>query len=126
MDTKPLFWIASSLDDLRQFPAEVKDAMGYALYQAQHGQKHLDAKPMKGFGAASTLEIVEDHAGDTYRAMYTVRFAGVVYVLHAFQKKSKKGIATPRHELKLIQERLKLAQAHYKEWQDEQKHQAES
>lgn len=120
-EPKPLFWIASSLEDIRNFPIEVRDTMGYALYQAQQGEKHLDAKPMKGFGSANVLEIVEDHTGDTYRAMYTVRFAGVVYALHAFQKKSKKGIATPKHEIKLIQERLKLAQAHYEEWQHEQK-----
>jgi phage-related protein len=119
-ETKPLFWVASSQDDIREFPAEVRDTMGFALYQAQRGEKHLDAKPLKGFGSASVLEIVEDHTGDTYRAMYTVRFAGVVYVLHAFQKKSKKGIATPKHEINLIHDRLKIAQAHYEEWKHEQ------
>lgn len=73
---KPLFWIASSRDDLRAFPAEVSDVMGFALYEAQLGGKHVDAKPLKGFGGAGVLEIVEDHAGDTYRAVYTVKFAG--------------------------------------------------
>ena len=83
--------------------------IGFALYFAQMGDKHDSAKPLKGFGGAGVLEVVEDHAGDTYRAVYTVRLAGTVYVLHAFQKKSKKGIATPRHDLDLIRERLRQA-----------------
>ena len=90
--------------------------MGYALYEAQMGGKHLDAKPLKGFGGAGALEIVADHDGDTYRAVYTVRFADAVYALHAFQKKSKRGIATPKREMDRIRRRLQLAQEHYESW----------
>ncbi|MGQ0569448.1 MAG: type II toxin-antitoxin system RelE/ParE family toxin [Armatimonadota bacterium] len=112
---KPLFWIGSSLDDLKAFPDEVMRIMGYALDYAQQGGKHPDAKALRGFGGAGVLEIVEDHNGDTYRAVYAVKFAGAVYVLHAFQKKSRKGIATPKHEIDLIKERLKRAEARYAE-----------
>jgi phage-related protein len=87
--------------------------MGYALHQAQIGNKHVSAKPLKGFGSAGVLEIVADHAGDTFRAVYTVKFATAIYVLHAFQKKSKAGIKTPAEELKMIQRRLKAAEADY-------------
>jgi phage-related protein len=93
---KPVTWIGSARADLSSFPEEVKDAVGYALYVAQMGGKHRDAKPLRGFGSAGTLEIVENHAGDTYRVVYTVRLAGRIYVLHAFQKKSKTGIKTPK------------------------------
>ena len=113
---KPLFWIGSSKRDLKQFPDEVQDTMGHALDMAQQGKKHLDAKPLSGFGGASILEIVEDYDGDTYRAVYTVRFAGAVYALHAFQKKAKKGIATPKPEIDLIKSRLKKAEEHYVDW----------
>src|SRR3954469_13885114 len=88
---KPLFWIAGSRDDLREFPEDVKDLMGFALFQAQEGGKHKAAKPLKGFGGAGVLEIVADHTGGTFRGVYTVKFAGAVYVPDAFQKKSKKG-----------------------------------
>ena len=88
--------------------------MGEALYRAQQGDEHPAAKALKGFGGRGVLEIVDDHRGDTYRAVYTVRFANVVYVLHVFQKKSKKGIATPRHEIELIRTRLKRAEDHYR------------
>jgi phage-related protein len=88
--------------------------MGYALYQAQLGLKALSAKPLRGFGGAGILEIVEDHHTDTYRAVYTVRFSELVYVLHAFQKKSKKGSATPKSDMDLIKRRLKVAQDDYK------------
>ena len=87
--------------------------MGYALYQAQIGSKHRSAKPLKGFGGAAVLEIVADHVGDTFRAVYTVKFASAIYVLHAFQKKSKSGIKTPAEDLKMIQQRLKTATADY-------------
>ena len=91
--------------------------MGYALYLAQCGDKHLDAKPLRGFGGgAGVLEVVADHDGDTYRAVYTVRFADAVYVLHAFQKKSKRGIATPKREIERIRQRLQQAQEHYQQW----------
>ena len=100
---KPLFWIGSSLKDLRGFPEEVKDEMGFALYQAQRGLMHRSAKPLRGFSGANVLEIVDDFQTDTYRAVYTVQFAGAVYVLHAFQKKSKKGVSTPRADIELIE-----------------------
>lgn len=86
---------------------------GYALYQAQLGAKHDSAKPLKGFGGAGVLEIVADHVGDTFRAVYTVKFATAIYVLHAFQKKSKIGIKTPPEDMELIQRRLKAAEADY-------------
>ena len=89
--------------------------MGYALYQAQIGKKHPNAKPLKGFGGAGVLEIVADHVGDTFRAVYTVKFARAIYVLHTFQKKSKSGIKTPTEELELIKQRLKSAESDYKQ-----------
>lgn len=113
---KPLFWIGSSLEDLKGFPVDVKRVMGFALHFAQTGGKHVDAKPLKGFAGAGVLEIVEEHAGDTFRGVYTVRFAGAVYVLHAFQKKSKQGIKTPWKEIDLVRDRLKRAEEHYESW----------
>jgi phage-related protein len=111
---KSIVWIGSSRRDLKSFPAEVKDLMGYALYQAQVGRKAPSAKPLAGFGGAGVLEIVEDHQTDTYRAVYTVKFSELVYVLHAFQKKSKKGIATPKPDIDLIKGRLRTAEEDYK------------
>ena len=111
---KPLQWIGSSKKDLLAMPDDVVDVFGFALHLAQMGKKHDQAKPLKGFGGASVLEVVEDHMGDTYRAVYTVKIADKVYVLHCFQKKSTKGIETPKHEMDLIRERLKAAQAHTK------------
>lgn len=106
---KPLVWIGSSRKALRSFPEEVRDAFGYALYLAQMGGRHPDAKPLKGFGGAGVLEVVEDHRGDTDRAVYTVILREVVYVLHAFQKKSPTGIATRKQDIALIAQRLKQA-----------------
>jgi phage-related protein len=118
---KPIEWIASSLEDLKDFPQEVQQVVGYALYLAQCGEKHAYAKPLKGFKGAGILEIVENFDGDTYRAVYTVKLAGVIYVLHAFQKKSKKGIVTPKQEIDLIEARLKRAKVHYLENYDKSK-----
>lgn len=112
---KDIIWMGYSKDRLRAFPEDVKDVMGFALRQAQQGGKHPAAKPLKGFKGAGVLEIVEDHDGDTYRAVYTVRFKGKVYVLHVFQKKSKKGIQTPKLVINLIKDRLKRAEAEEKE-----------
>ena len=95
-------------------PNDVVDIFGFALHLAQVGKKHEQTKPLKGFGGASVLEVVEDHMGDTYRAVYTVKIAEAVYVLHCFQKKSKQGIETPKQDIDLIRERLKAAQAHAK------------
>jgi phage-related protein len=111
MKKKPVYWIGSSKEDLSAFPDLVKEVMGFALYQAQVGEKHGAAKPLKGFGGAGVLEIVEDHDGETYRGVYAVKFSNAVYVLHAFQKKSRKGIATPKGDIDLIRRNLKVAEA---------------
>jgi len=109
-DPKRVIWIASSREALRSFPEQVKDAVGYALYLAQIGGRGDAARPRRGFGGAGVVEVIKDFAGDTYRAVYTVTFAGFVYVLHCFQKKSKRGAETPRRDLGLIQSRLRLAE----------------
>ena len=109
---KPLHWVGSSQKDYLDFPLDVQSDMGYALGLAQLGGKHPKAKPWKGEGPG-VLELVEDFRGDAYRAVYTVRFSGVVYVLHAFQKKSKTGIKTPKEDVSLVHERLKSAQQDY-------------
>ena len=111
---RPLLWVGRSREDLRDFPAEVRRDIGFALAFAQRGEKHPSAKPLKGFGGAGVLEIVEDHRGDTYRAVYTVRFAEFIYVLHSFMKKSKSGVKTPKREIALITSRLKTAEAHHR------------
>ena len=111
---KPLRWVGASKKDLLAMPDDVIDVFGFALHLAQAGKKHDQAKPLKGFGGAGVLEVVEDHLGDTYRAVYTVKIADAVYVLHCFQKKSKQGIETPKHDFDLIRERLKAAQAYAK------------
>jgi phage-related protein len=111
---KPVDWIGSSYKDFKAFPDEVQDHMGYALHVAQTGGKHDDAKPLRGFGGAGVLEIVSDHVGDTYRGIYTVKFTTLVYVLPAFQKKSKTGSKTPTTDMDLIKRRLKAAEADYK------------
>ncbi|HWA23594.1 MAG TPA: type II toxin-antitoxin system RelE/ParE family toxin [Caulobacterales bacterium] len=102
------------MKDVRAFPEEVRDSVGYALYLAQVGEKHGSVKPLKGFGGAGVLEVVEDHDGDTYRAVYTVKFASAIYVLHAFQKKSKTGMRTPKAEIELVKQRLKVAEGLHK------------
>ena len=112
---KPLEWVGSSKDDLDSFPGSARREAGYALYLAQIGMKAVKAKPLKGFGGAAVLEVVADHDGSTYRAVYTVRFADAVFVLHAFQKKSKQGIATPKADIDLIKRRLKLAAETYQQ-----------
>jgi phage-related protein len=105
---KPVVWLGDSLRALRTFPSGVQDEVGYALYLAQRGDKHMSAKPLKGLGPG-VLEIVSDHRGDTYRAVYTVRLGARLFVLHAFQKKSKHGIAMSMRDLDLIKRRLRLA-----------------
>ena len=114
---KPVIWVRDSRKRLREFPGDVRDEVGFALYQAQLGRKHPSAKPLKGYKGAGVLEIVENFDGNTYRAVYTVKFADGVYVLHAFQKKSNSGIKTPTHELHLIDTRL----AEAKEISDDRK-----
>jgi phage-related protein len=110
LEPKQLVWVGSSRRDLREFPPAVRRTFGVALFAAQLGETPPDAKPLRGFGGAGVLELIDDHRGDTYRAVYTVRFATRIYVLHTFQKKSKRGIATPKRDLELIRERLKWAE----------------
>lgn len=109
---KPVYWVGSTKKDLLSMPDDVIDVFGFALHLAQSGKKHAQAKPLKGFGGAGVLEVVEDHDGNTYRAVYTVRFAEKIYVLHCFQKKSKQGIQTPKQDIDRIRERLSAAQEH--------------
>ena len=116
-EPKPVRWVGRSKDDLKSFPRDVQRRVGGALWDAQVGLKAPYAKPLKGFGGAGVLEIVDDFDGNTYRAVYTVRFAHVVYVLHAFQKKSKRGAATPKAELDLIALRFRKAREDYDQWQ---------
>ncbi len=118
---KPVRWVGGSKEDLREFPENVRQRVGGALWDAQLGRKAPYVKPLKGFGGASVLEIVDDFDGGAYRAVYTVRFAGAVYVLHAFQKKSRRGIATPKAELDLIEQRLKRAKEDYERWSRNEK-----
>lgn len=119
-EPKPVEWMGSSLRDLRRFPKQVRTIIGQALFDAQTGHKHPAAKPLKGFGGAGVWEVVEDDDGNTYRAVYTVKFAGIVYVLHAFQKKSKSGIKTPAEEIDKVRRRLKDAEKHYAKWKEQQ------
>jgi phage-related protein len=115
---KPLGWVGSAKNDLLGFPASVVREIGHALYVAQIGGKDSTAKPLQGFGGAGVLEIVEDYAGNAYRAVYAVRFAEVIYVLHAFQKKSTRGVATPRQEIEMVRTRLRQAEEEYQRWQN--------
>jgi phage-related protein len=114
-ELKALAWVGSAKGDLLALPEEVIDTFGYALYVAQTGKKHEKAKALHGFGSAGILEIVEDWRGNAYRAVYTVRLSAAVFVLHVFQKKAKHGIATPRQDMELIRERLKVAEQMAKE-----------
>jgi phage-related protein len=108
---RPLEWIASSYKDLLALPPDVRRRFGYALSLAQMGDQDDAAKVLKGFGGAGVLEVIEDDTGGTYRAVYTVKFAEAVFVLHCFQKKSKSGIATPKGDMDIIRARLKVAEA---------------
>jgi phage-related protein len=119
-EPRPVFWVASSRKDVRKFPKRVRQTVGQALFDAQTGGRHPDTKVLKGFGGAGVLEVVEDDKGSTYRAVYTVKFAGVVYVLHAFQKKSKKSDKTPPEEIAKVKARLKEAEKHHAAWIQEQ------
>jgi phage-related protein len=112
---KPVIWVGSSRNDLRAFPGPVRERMGYALYVAQSGGKHRDTKTLSGFGGAGVVELVKDFRGDTFRAVYTLRCAGAVYVLHAFQKKSKTGRETAHRDIELVRQRLREAERIAKE-----------
>jgi phage-related protein len=112
---RPLEWIGSSHKDLMALPVDVRRFFGFALSLAQSGDKHDAAKVLQGFGGAGVLEVVENDAGGTYRAVYTVKYAEAVFVLHCFQKKSKRSAATPKEDMDIIHTRLKIAQAYVKE-----------
>ncbi len=114
---KPVFWIGSSRDDLRAMPDQVRRDIGQALYTAQQGATDPAAKPLKGFGGARVMEIVERDRSGTFRAVYTAQLGDAIYVLHVFQKKSKRGIATPKHDIDLIRRRLAVAEREYRERQ---------
>lgn len=111
---RPVHWVGSTLKDLKEMPEEVRSEAGFSIWMAQNGDKAANVVPLVGFGGAKVLEVVIDSEGDTYRAIYTVKFAKAVYVLHAFQKKSKRGKETPKNDLDLVKTRLKTAEAHYK------------
>ena len=113
-ELKPVRWVGSSNADLKRFPDPVRRRIGFAIYQAQAGLRHRDAKPLKGFGPG-VLEVVARHDGDTFRAVYAVRFKSAVYVLHAFQKKARRGVRTPKPELDLVARRLTVAGRHHRE-----------
>jgi phage-related protein len=115
---RPIVWVGSSRRDLRAFPREVRRDIGQSLYAAQQGETDPSAKPLKGFTGGSVVEVVAQHRGDTWRAVYTVRFEEAVYVLHAFQKKSKRGIATPKNDIELIRQRLAAAERLHRERQN--------
>ena len=115
---RPVVWVGSSRRDLREFPREVRRDIGRALYAAQDGEIDPAAKPMRGFGGGSIVEIIANHRGDTWRAVYTVRFAEAIYVLHAFQKKSKRGIGTTKRDIELIRQRLAEAERLHRERQN--------
>lgn len=116
---RPIEWIGSSHKDLMALPVEVRRVFGYALSLAQSGDQHNDAKAPRGFGGAGVLEVLESTVGGTYRAVYTVKFKEAVFVLHCFQKKSKKGIATPKEDMDIVHARLKVTEARAKELRDE-------
>jgi phage-related protein len=119
---KPLIWIGGSKRDLIALPLDVRKFFGHALDFAQRGDQHDAAKPLKGFGSAGILEVVESDSDGTYRAVYTVKFAQAVFVLHCFQKKSKRGIVTPKEDMDIIRARLKVAEALAKELRHGQAH----
>ena len=115
---RPIVWIGPTRRDVRAFPRAVRRDVGYALYAAQEGEVDPSAKPLSGFGGASVMEIVAEHRGDTWRAVYTIRYPEAVYVLHVFQKKSKRGIATTKKDMDLIRQRLSEAQRRHRQRQN--------
>lgn len=117
---KPLRWVGSAKRDLDGMPEDIKDIFGHAIDLAQAGGRHPNAKTMTGFGSAGVLEVVADFRSSTFRAVYTVKFADIVYVLHCFQKKSKSGIKTPKEDMDLINARLKAAKLDFEAWQANQ------
>lgn len=120
-DTKRLGWVKSSKKDLMDLSAEIRKMIGYSLHLAQLEKDDVDSKPLKGFGSAKVREIVKNDSNSTYRTVYTVEFKEVIYVLHVFKKKSKNGIETPKQEVELIKNRLKVAQQMHKEYVNNEK-----
>ena len=112
---RPVRWVGSSRMDLRRFPASVRRDVGQALYAAQWGEEYPSVKALQGFGGRSVLEIIAPYAGDTYRAVYTVRCEDAIYMLHAFQKKSKRGLSTPQKDISMIKQRIAVALQDYRE-----------
>lgn len=110
---RPVIWVASARKDFDAFPTAVKREVGYALYRAQIGERHTATKVLKGFGDAGVLEVVTAFDGEAYRTVHTLRFAKAIYVLHAFQKKSKAGAKTPKSDIDLIRKRLSDAKEHH-------------
>ena len=117
---RPLFWEGSSKKDFKEFPIPVQKDMGVALFVVQLGRTPESAKPWKGLGSG-VYELLEDHRGDTFRAVYTVRVGDAIHVLHAFQKKSKSGVRTPAEEIAKVKTRLKQAEKNHAEWAEQQK-----
>ena len=117
LEPKPAIWLGPTQRIIRGFPRSVRQVIGYALEVAQRGGRHPDAKPLRGFKGAGVLEVVENHEGNAYRAVYTVKLADHVYVLHAFQKKAKKEVRTPKREIELIRKRLREAEQIQGEWE---------
>ena len=115
---RPLVWVGSSRRDLRSFPRAVRRDIGQALYAAQQGETDPSAKPLRGFGGGPVIEVIAEHHGDTWRTVYTVRYVEAIYVLHVFQKKSKRGIATPKKDIDLIHRRLAEAERLHRERQN--------
>jgi phage-related protein len=117
-DLRPLLWIASSKRDFVEMPDDVTDDFGHWLFQVQKGKVPKNAKALSGFGGAKIMELWKDNGDGTFRAIYTVKYSDVVIILHAFQKKSKKGIETPKQDKELIHSRIKLAEVVYREWKE--------
>lgn len=111
---KAIIYLGSSQKELSKLPVRVREVFVHGIKMASEGETHPDAKPLKGYGGRSVVELIGDHKGDTYRGVYTVKFKDVVYVLHVFKKKSNKGISTPKKDKELINTRLKFAASHYK------------
>src|SRR5690349_24990489 len=118
---RPVIWVGSSLDDLKSFTEDVRLEIGYALYLAQIGMKAVRVKPMEGFRGASVLKIVDDYDGRTFRAVYTVAFSEAIYVLHCFEKKSKRGIATDKADIELVIRRFKAAAQESARWKEQER-----
>lgn len=113
-ETRKVIYLGSTLKELKKLPPAVKEVFAHGIHLATIGSAHVDSKPLKGFGGRSVVEIIGNGRGETYRAIYTVKYQECIYVLHVFKKKSTKGISMPKKEQKVLEERIKTASAHYK------------